>query len=37
MNKDAVFIEKAGDLEDNVKDKRADWRASSNTTRIRTG
>ena len=26
--RDAVFIEKAGDLEDLVKDKRADWRAS---------
>jgi hypothetical protein len=26
--RDAVLIEKAGDLEDLVKDKRADWRAS---------
>ncbi len=26
--RDAVFIEKAHDLEDLVKDKRADWRAN---------
>ena len=26
--RDAVLIEKAGDLEDLVKDKRADWRAN---------